>query len=174
MLDIVKEHVYLGTIISENGKRNEEIKKRTSESKSGSNEIVLILKTTELSQVRLNYHTMLGTSCVDGKLKYGSAVWNKLNQTQIKDLNSIKINMVKRVLELPYSTPSVVVQYEFGIIDFDLEVLLEKVLLYFETLHREPTDIGKRLLVTMMKKKVPGYCRKVQDALDVLNIIILN
>ena len=53
VLEIVKEHVYLGTIISENGKRNDEIKKRTSEAKSVSNEIVMILKTSELSQVRL-------------------------------------------------------------------------------------------------------------------------
>ena len=170
MLEVVKRHPYLGTEISDDGKRNEEIKKRMGEAKSVSNEIVSILKSVELSQVRLKYVGMLAKTCLDEKLKYGCAVWNCLNQTQIKELNAIKVNMLKRVMKLPYSTPSVIIQYEFGIIDLDLEVAMEKVLLYFATLRSESSDIGRRLLVVMMSNRVPGFCREVVDAMHVLDM----
>jgi hypothetical protein len=45
LLEIVDQHTYLGTLISNDGKRNAEIKKRVSEVKSVSNEIVMILRT---------------------------------------------------------------------------------------------------------------------------------
>ncbi len=170
ILEIVKLHPYLGTLIAEDGKRNEEIKKRMSEAKSVSNEIVLILKSLELSQVRLNYVNMLAHSCLDEKIKYGCAVWNKLNQSQMKDINAIKLNMIKRVMQLPYSTPSLIVQYEFGIIDLDLEVLMEKVLLYFDTLKHDSSSIGRELLIKMMSNNVPGFCREVKEALQILDM----
>ena len=113
---------------------------------------------------------MLATSCLDAKIKYGCAVWNALNQSQMKDLNIIKLNMIKRVMQLPYSTPSIMVQYEFGIIDLDLEVLMEKVLLYFDTLKHDSSSIARELLEKMMSKNVPGFCSEVKDALQTLDM----
>ena len=52
-LEIVKNHEYLGTIVSEDGSRNAEINNRIIATKSVCNEIVQILKMTELSKVRL-------------------------------------------------------------------------------------------------------------------------
>ena len=150
LLEIVLHHIYLGTIISADGNRNEEIKKRIADAKSVSNEIVMILKLPELSHLRLKFVNMLAKSCLDEKLKYGCAVWNKLNKSQIKELNAIKLDMIKRIMELPFSTPSVIIQYEFGVIDMDLEVIMEKVLLYFETLRSDSSPKGKKLLVEMM------------------------
>jgi hypothetical protein len=111
---------------------------------------------------------MLAKSCLDAKLKYGCAVWNKLNKTQVKELNLIKINTFKRIMQLPYSTPSAIVQYEFGIIGIDLEVLMEKVLLYFEVLKGE--SIGQRLLTSMLSYSVPGFCHEVIEALKILDM----
>ena len=164
----VDNYEYLGTIISADGSRNTEIDRRISETKSVSNEIVQILKTTELSRVRLRYVTILSNACVDSKVKYGCSVWNDLKNVQKKELNELKLRLLKRVLELPYSTPSSAVMYEFGVTDLDLDCLMEKVLLAYDTLKQE--GVGSRLLRTMMEKKVPGFCAEVVEALKAFEL----
>ena len=76
--------------------------------------------------------------------------------------------MIKRVLELPYSTPSNAVKYEFGLTDLDLDCLMEKILLAVNTLKTEGP--GKRLLSIMMDKKVPGFCLEFFEALEVFGM----
>ncbi len=169
-LEKVLLHIYLGTIISKNGKRNEEISSKIAAARSVSNELVQILKSTDLSVMRLMFVDMLVKSCLDSTIKYGCAVWNKLNIGQSKEVNLIKVNLIKRVLELPFSTPSIAVQYDFGIVDLDLEVIMEKVLLYCEMAHKPETSIGRRLLQAMLKARVPGFCTELIDALKLLGL----
>ena len=76
----VLQHEYLGTIVSSDGLRNEEIKNRISKTRPVCNEIVQVLKYTELSRVRLRHVTVLTNACVDAKVMYGCAVWNELKQ----------------------------------------------------------------------------------------------
>ena len=167
-LEQVEEHTYLGTIISCDGSRNKEIEHRVSETRSVANEIVHILKTTELSRVRLKYVGMLSNACLDAKVKYGCGVWNELRSGQKKDLNDLKVKVMKRVLELPYSTPSSGVKYEFGLTDLDLDCKMEKIILAYDTLKTE--GIAKDLLARMMKNKVPGFCLEVLQCLKIMGL----
>jgi hypothetical protein len=164
-LQIVQNHEYLGTFVSEDGTRNVEISSRIKATKSVCNEVVQILKTTELSTVRLRYVNLLSNACVDSKVKYGCAVWNALNEIQKKGINDLKINLLKRVMEMSFSTPSCAIMYEFGVTDLDMEVDMEKILLMCDVL-KKSDSIVKALLQTMMKKKVPGFCVDVVNALD--------
>ena len=52
-LEIVEDHIYLGTVVSSNGKRNKELEKRIKETKSICNEITLVCKSTETSKSRI-------------------------------------------------------------------------------------------------------------------------
>ena len=115
------EHEYLGTLVSNDGLRVAEINRRLKDSTSVSNEVVQVLKSCELSKCRLRYLKNLSNACIDSKIKYGCGVWNKL-------LN-VKLKVIKRLLELSSSTPSSLVKYDFGIIDMDIEVTMEKILL---------------------------------------------
>ena len=64
VLAIVNVHEYLGTLISSDGKRNEEISKRIKDAQSVSNEIVQVMKSEGLSKVRLKYIKMLMYACL--------------------------------------------------------------------------------------------------------------
>ena len=81
-MEIVKEYIYLGTIVSNNGERTAEMKKRMKDTNSVANEIVQISKETELSIIRLRYVKLLINACLDSQVKYGCALWNitKANQ----------------------------------------------------------------------------------------------
>ena len=167
-LEQVHVHEYLGTMISSDGSRNIEIDRRISEGKSVSNEIVQVLKMTELSKVRLRYVNTLSNACLDSKVKYGCSVWSELRVCQENDLNELKVKLLKRIMELPYSTPSSAIKYEFGITDLDLDCQMEKIILTINTLNSD--GLGKRLLQVMMEKKVPGFCVEVSTALQTFGL----
>ena len=107
----MKVHEHLGSLISSDGTRNHEICKRIKESQSVSNEIVQVLKGVGLVKVRLRYCKMVVNACIDSKVQYGCGVWNRMNSTQVKELNEQKLKLLKGILEVPYSTPTDVVMY---------------------------------------------------------------
>ena len=172
-LEIVKEHVYLGTIISCNGERFVEMNSRINKSNSVSNEIVQICKQTELSSIRLRYVKLLVSSCLDMKVKFGCSLWNitKYKNTSEK-LNNIKSSLFKLVLEVSSSTPSDAIQYEFGIVDLTLDILMEKIILAVQTLNSDDTRISKQLLILLMSKNVPGFCSELSEACEILEVSI--
>ena len=115
------------------------------------NEIVQICRETELSRIRLRFVKHLISACLDGKGKFGCALWNIVRRVKaIKDLNQIKPRLMKRVLEVPLSTPNTAIQYEIGINDLSIDVLSEKVILAVETYKREDNRISKQLFKRIM------------------------
>ena len=104
-IEMKESHKYLGTMVSKKG-RKEDFENRVNQTSGVVNEVVEICKRSELSVVRLQYIRILINACVDMKLKYGCEFWDKLNKKQVDTIDKIKVNMMKRILELPYSTPS--------------------------------------------------------------------
>ena len=171
-MEQVKQHVYLGTLISANGERLADMKSRIAKANSVSNEIEQICK-TELSDIRLCYVKMLATFCLDSKIKFGSALWNVMKYKSIRDkLNGLKTCLLKRVLQLPSSTPSVAIQYEFGVNDLTLDILIEKIILAVETLKLGENRISRRILEAMLVKVVPGFCSELVEACSIVGTSI--
>ena len=75
---------------------------------------------------------------------------------------------MKCVLELPFSTPSSAIKYDFGITDLDLDCYMEKIILAYGVLSEE--SLGSTLLREMMKKNVPGFCVELKEALQIMNL----
>ena len=67
----------------------------------------------------MKYFRMLSNACIDAKLKYGCEFWN-LKKNQYDQLDQVKIKMIKRILLVPYSTPSVAIQHELGIMNMSI------------------------------------------------------
>ena len=76
LMEVVDDHVYLGSIISSNGQRVKDMQGRIKKTKSVANEIVQICKETELWKICLRYVKLLLTLCLDSTVKYGCALWD--------------------------------------------------------------------------------------------------
>ena len=171
VLEVVDNHVYLGTMISKNGERVAEMKDRIQKTNSVANEIVQICKETELSRLRCRYVKLLMCACLDSKVKFGCALWNiAKNVTAMTNLDRIKPRLLKRVMQVPSSTPNIAIQYEFGINDLSLEVLMEKVILAVQTLKLGDERVSKQLFERMFEKDVSGFCSEVKETCKILNV----
>ena len=91
-----------------------------------------------------------------------------MSSNQEKEINELKVRLLKRVLELPYSTPSSTIKYEFGVTDLDLDCYMEKIILAYGTLDHD--SLGRKLLNKMMELNVPGFCVEAKKALQVFDL----
>ena len=111
-------------------------------------------------------------SCFMLKFKHGCEVWNSLNKKNTQLINRLIPQAIKRILELPRSTPTDAVKHDFGLIDLTSEVELEKILIGVKVHELSEDRIVKKLLLPMLKRKVPGYCTQLMDLLSKYEITI--
>ena len=164
VLEIVDEHKYLGTLVESDSRRSD-VQKRISECKGVLNEIVELCKTDAVMNERFKYMFTLLNSCFMLKFKHGCEEWDEFSAKERKVINGLIPQAVKRVLELPRSTPTNAVKHDFGLIDLTSEVEMEKILLASNVYEMNDERIVKRLLLPMMQNEVPGYCTQLKNIL---------
>ena len=99
------------------------------------------------------------------KFKHGCEVWGDFTKRDISNINRLIPQTIKRVLELPRSTPTNAVKHDFGLVDLISELDLEKILLASDVLDMCEERIAKKLLFPMIEKQVPGFCTQLSDVL---------
>ena len=162
VVEVVLVYKYLGTLVEQYG-RKADVEERIRKSQGVVNEIVQVCKSFELSVIRLQYVNMLTESCLSSMVKYGCEMWDDLSAEEVNKIDNLRVKVIKRVLELPYSTPSAAVKYEFGLLDYSLEILMEKVLLAVKVLKSDDSRVAKQLLQVNLQNNVSGFSRQVVE-----------
>ena len=109
-------------------------------------------------------------TCFNSKFKHGCEVWDSLNKTNKDIVNKLIPDTLKRVLEVPKSTPTNAVIHDLGLNDLDLDIEMERILLADKVQGMNSDRIVKRLFFAMSNKKVPGFCVMVDDASEISGI----
>ena len=144
--------------------------KRVSDCTGVLNEIVEVSKLTGLSVIRLQYVELLLSSCFKRKFTHGCEVWDSFNNTNKATINKLIPDTLKRVMELPASTPTLALQHDMGFIDIEIEVEMERVLLACSIEEMGEMRILKSLYSPMYQNQVPGFCTAVSSALKMFEI----
>ena len=168
-LEIVDEHKYVGTLVADKGRKSD-LKKRINDCKGVLNEITEICKVMGVSEVRMNFVLMLVNSCFALKFKHGCEVWDRLNKAETITVNNLVPDTLKRILEVPRSTPTTAVIHEMGIVDLDLEICMERILLAVKVKKMDCCRVVKQLFEAMFELMVPGYCSLLKEDLQLFGI----
>ena len=170
-LEILKEHVYLGTLVAQKN-RVSDLRKRIKDAKGVINEVVEICKSEAIGTYRFRHMFTLFNPCFLQKFKHGCEVWDRLYIKDRDAINGLLPQAIKRVLELPRSTPTNAVRHDFGLIPIQNEIEIEVLLLTVQVSNMDDERIAKRLLLPMMMKKVPGFCTHSEEIAQKYNIDI--
>ena len=108
----------------------------------------------------------LVNACLDSKLKYGCQFWDSLRKKQVVEINKVKVNLLKNIMEIPTSTPDSAIQHDFGLVDMSLEVKAEKVIVAVEVMKSEDERIDKKLLRKLLDKEIPGFRMQVVEIVE--------
>ena len=112
-------------------------------------------------------------TCIIPIITYGSETWD-INQNQTKRLNRILDNMIKRILNLPQSTPRECLYYELGTLDIEHRIITKRINYATTLLIKNPDNLRDILQTTNPKswiQKTIQQARSVGLDLDTLRHI---
>ena len=112
-------------------------------------------------------------SCIIPIITYGSETWD-IHQNQTKRLNRILDNMIKRILNLPQSTPRECLYYELGTLDIEHRIITKRINYATTLLIKNPDNLRDILQTTNPKswiQKTIQQARSVGLDLDTLRHI---
>ena len=171
VLEMVVEHIYLGTLIARKG-RLSDLLKRIADCQGVLNEIAEICKTGGIGRIRLQFMSLLIDMCFKSKFKHGCEVWDEFSGKNSSTINTLIPNTIKRIMQMPRSTPGDAVMHDFGGFDLEWDVRVERVLLATQVMEMEDDRIAKKLFVKMYEKKVPGFCTQLDVDMDKLGVTL--
>ena len=115
MLESIAEK-YLGDIVSSDGKNGKNIKSRTGKLMGIISDIKNILKELCLGQFEFSTAMILRETMFLSVMLLNAETWHEITKENIEELESVDRNLLKRILEIPDSTPNVSMYLEFGIV----------------------------------------------------------
>ena len=162
----------ISSVISDKG-RKKDLDKRIKDCKGVANEIVEVCKTGGVCELRCTFMRLLIDSCFKSKFKHECEVWDMFTNKDVQSIHSQIPGICKRIMEDPGSTPTDAILHDLGLVDFDLEIEMERIILASKVTKQDNGRISKRLFESLYDKKIPGFCEALENALKKLRLIPL-
>ena len=164
----VKSTKYLGDIISDNGKLDENIEDRRLKVNGVVAEIRSIMMEAEEDleiQAAIQYYEGI----VKTKLLYNCETWINMNKTNIDELEKIQNNSLKRLLRIPFSTPSMGLLYELKLLTIKASINQRK-LMYFHKLTNAEKSLASSILKQQESIQSNHFLKEIKQNLQYYNI----
>ena len=143
----VKSTKYLGDIITDNGKLDENIEDRRLKINGVVAEIRSIMMEAE-EDLEILAAIQYYEGIVKTKLIYNCESWINITKSNMEELEKIQNNSLKRLLRIPFSTPSVGLLYELKIPSIKTSIIQRKLMYYHKLLNTE-----KSLAASILKQQ---------------------
>ena len=115
-MESVKFDTYLGDIISEDGKNTRNIQSRISKGVGKITQILNILDTISLGEYYMETAILLRESMFLNGILTNAEIWYGLTKEDIKQFEDLDLTLLRKLLKVPFSTPSEAFYLELGII----------------------------------------------------------
>ena len=149
---MVEEYKYLGDVVTANGKYNRTIQERENGITGMTAELSNIISETSGLEIKAILQFM--KQVILPKLTLNTETWNQITKENMKHMERIQAQAVKRLLKIPYTTPTQGLNHELGLYSIENQIL-EKRLMF---LHRVIKEDNATLCTRMMKEqlRMPG------------------
>ena len=132
-LENVTTYKYLGTTINNKGTKEDHINKLKGKAEATIQTIFNIAGNNNFSKIEMKTIWKLIDTCLIPTLLYATETWT-ITKNEIKHIQTIFDNIIKRILKTPTSTPSEIIQLETGFLSIE-SMIHEKQLMYYHRIH---------------------------------------
>ena len=172
-IDPSKTYKYLGETLNTKNNINDHIKEIERKTEAALQSALYIAGDDNYQGIEMETIWTLIESCIIPIITYGSETWD-INQNQTKRLNRILDNIIKRILNLPQSTPRECLYYELGTLDIEHRIITKRINYATSLLIKNPDNLRDILQTTNPKswiQKTIQQARSVGLDLDILRHI---
>lgn len=143
-LEQVNKYKYLGCTINDKGDQEDQITNIKGKTEAAYQTILHILHDKTFANIQMQTAWKLIETCIIPIITYGTEAW-KNNSKSVNKLNKILDDILKRILNVPLSTPREALYLDTNLLDIATIIDKKKLNMYYK-IKRNPNNITKLLL----------------------------
>ena len=159
---------YLGDIISSDNKYDETIEDRKSSLNGIIAEIRSIMNEAQ-EEIEIKVAKQYHEGIVITKLLYNCETWTYPTKNNIEELEKVQNNSLKRLLRIPFSTPSMGLLYELKLPTIRARIAIRK-LMYFHRLNQNENSLAYLVLKEQEQLPSNNFYKEINEMLQNYNI----
>ena len=159
---------YLGDIISDDNKYDENIEDRKTSINGILAEIRSIMNEAQ-EDIEITAAKQYYEGIVMAKLLYNCETWTNLTSGNLQELEKIQNNAIKRLLRIPFSTPSMGLLHELKLPTVKARIAIKK-LMYFHKLLKNKESLAYLVLKEQENLPSNNFLKEIKEMLENYNI----
>ena len=173
-LEQVKEYKHLGTYINNKGDSKTNIQKRRNKGEGAYKKITDMTLVTKVGKQEIPLKLALFITVYLPTIMYNMEGWGNLHKDEIKMLDTCQANILKRLLNVPHTTPYLGILQETGIWTAEPHLKYKRIMLYHNIVHSdEKSRFVKRLIMEEEKKPFKGcWFEKVKEDIESVGLTL--
>jgi hypothetical protein len=165
LIEPTENYKYLGITLNRAGNLKDHIRSVKSKMEGAYQTTISICENNNLRGIQLDSVWKLVQSCIEPIITYGLEALT-YTKTDMKSLNSIWTNTIKRILMIPQSTPNEAIHIETGLLD--LQTMVERnMILMYARLKDTQNDLISQVI---QDETAGGWHEKVKNTMTKYNI----
>ena len=153
-MECVDSDTYLGDVIASDGTNTLNIRKRISKGNGVISKIVNILESVSLGEHYFKIALLLRESLLLNAILSSSESWYGLTQSEIEELESVDINLLRRIFEVPHTVPTVSLFLETGCISIGTLIKCRRVNYLHYLVNSEETEMLSKFVHAQWQNEV--------------------
>ena len=171
VMEIVDKEKYVGDIVANNGKHTKNIMARRSKGVGVICEIISILDGLCLGRHYYNAALMMRQAMLHQVLLTNSETWLRLTQGDMKRLEKIDQSFIRRIFQVPTSTPIAFLYLETGCIPIRYVIKMRRVMYLHHILTRREDALITRAFWAQVHKPLKNdWCNVVTEDLQLIGL----
>ena len=156
VMEDVPFDTYLGDVISADGKNSLNLKKRIAKGLGIISQIVNLLNYISLGEFYIEMVILLRESMFINGILTNAEIWYNLTKEEIKELENLDLTLLRKVLMVPFSTPSEAYFLELGIMSIETIIKKRRINYLHYLLKRKEDEMLYTFFVTQLYNPTHG------------------
>ena len=157
-MENVSEDLYLGDIISSDGKNRKNVDKRISKGLGLITQIMNLLEVVSFGQYFVEIALLLRESMFLNGILNNSEAWYGLTNSKISDLEDLDRLLLRRILKAPVSTPQEALFLELGLIPIGVQIKAKRIKFLHYILSRNESEMIYQFFTAQWFNPSRGDC----------------
>ena len=153
-MELKKEQVYLGDVISDDGKHEKNVQARKNKSLGIITQIIQILESTYFGKYYFKVALILRSSLLLSSLLLNSEAWVNLTEKDIRALEKTDEILLSKIMDCDGNTSNVFKYLELGIIPVRFEIMKRTILFLHYLLQQDKTSMVHKVLQVTLQNPI--------------------
>ena len=171
VMENVEEDMYLGDLISSNGKNKKNVEKRISKGLGIITQIMNLLEIVSFGKHYIEIALLLRESMFINGILFNAEVWYGLTKAEVEEFEKLDRLLLRRILQAPVSTPKESYYLELGILPISAVIKQRRIQYLHHLATRNKNEMLSQFFMTQWRNPTRGdWTQTVKENMEEFGI----